>query len=108
MPTFKKNNTSPPMLYILEAPPGTPIDLRGLTVTFYMRIEDPSADTPYKVSAGVCTLVDAENGEVRYDWQSGDLDTVGDYNAEFRVQTASGPRTVPASGYIPVKVTEPA
>ena len=31
------------------------------------------------------TIVDEENGVVRYDWQSGDTDTPGTYYVEFEV-----------------------
>jgi hypothetical protein len=60
----------------------TPIDLSGCTVRFQMRRQD---DLRYTVN-GLCVIVNARAGTVRYDWAVNDLTSPGDYYIQFEVE----------------------
>jgi len=73
------------------------------TVTFHMR----DVDTGSVVVEGSGTILDAQQGIVYYEWNSGDTDTAGRFKAEFEVTYADGGiETFPNYGDITVYVTE--
>lgn len=78
-----KDNTAPSVLDTIQID-GAPFDLTASTVKFQMRAEGSST---LKVDAAA-TVTDAVNGEVQYDWATGNTDTVGDYVGWWRVTTA--------------------
>ena len=78
--SIKQNDTSPSLQATLKDSTLTPISLNGATVQFHMK----SLDGVVKVDETM-TIVDSDNGIIRYDWQTGDTDTVGTYNVEFQV-----------------------
>ncbi len=81
-----------------------PVDLTGATVTFRMRAYGGSGAP--KVEA-LATIVDAEAGEVRFDWLAGDTDTPGFYEVERRAVLASGKAmTFPNNGMLLLQVFE--
>ena len=82
---IKQNDTSPSLQATLKDASNTGVDLSGATVVFRMN----SVDGTVKVESNM-TIVDADNGVVRYDWQSGDTDTNGTYLVEFRVTYVDG------------------
>lgn len=82
---IKQNDTSPSLQATLKDASNTGVDLSGATVVFRMN----SVDGVVKVESNM-TIVDADNGVVRYDWQSGDTDTNGTYLVEFRVTYVDG------------------
>jgi hypothetical protein len=65
---------------------GVPVNLTGSTVKNQMREVGSST---LKVDAAA-VLVDAANGEVRYDWLATDVDTAGMYAQWWRVTTGAG------------------
>lgn len=71
----------------------TDFDLTGYTCTFTMI---KRGATTAKVSKQSCTITSATEGECTYTWASGNLDTVGTYDAEVEctktgvVQTFKG------------------
>jgi hypothetical protein len=74
------DNTSPSVedtIRVDEAP----FNLTGSTVRFQMRAAGAAS---LKVDAPA-TIVNAVDGEVRYDWQAGDTDTIGGYRAWWHV-----------------------
>lgn len=100
MATFniKAGDTSPSILYTLSPA----VDITGATVVFSLRSE-AGVVILNKVAA---TIVDAENGIVRYDWAAG-IAAPGDYEAEFQVTYADASiETYPNDGYIAVVVAE--
>jgi len=78
-------NRSPSLFDVIRVD-GDPFDLSGSTVTFKMRPERSA--TPKVSAAGV--VVNALTGEVRYDWQTVDVDTAGEYNAWWSVLLPGG------------------
>ena len=65
-----------------------------------------SIDGTNKVSAAG-SIVDAASGIIKYVWASTDLDTVGDYIAEFKITFEDLTiLTVPSDGYFNIKVNK--
>lgn len=82
---------------------GDPVDLTGASVKFIMRL--PGASAP-KVNAAA-TVEDAAAGKVAYTFIAADLDTPGDYWAEWQVTFGGGAvQTFPAGGYNIVRVVD--
>ena len=77
---IKQNDTSPSLQATLKDSALAPIDLTGATVKLHMK----SVDGTIKVDTSM-TIVEELNGIIKYDWQTGDTDTVGTYNVEFQV-----------------------
>ena len=80
---IKQNDTSPAIQATLKDANGSAIDLTGADVVMHMK----SVNGVLKVSEEM-TIVDAANGVVKYDWVTGDTDTVGTYYVEFQVTYA--------------------
>jgi len=101
--TIKQNDTSPQIAATLQDGDGAAIDLTAATVRFHMkRINAASAtvDAP-------ATLVDANNGKVKYVWVATDTATAGSYLAEFEVTyTNGGVETFPNDQSIAILITE--
>lgn len=83
----------------------TAIDLSTATgVTFVMTLRTASTPT---INAPAVILQDGavDVGWVEYDWAEGDTDTVGIYDAEFRIAWPTGrPQSVPNDDYITIVV----
>lgn len=72
----------------------TPIDLTDAEVLFHMGYEGDPASI---VVEGLCTIVDAEAGQVRYTWKAEDTNVdPAQYCAEFQITWGTATiRTVP-------------
>lgn len=100
--SIKQNDTSPSLQATLKDASLSPVDLTGATVMFHMK----SVDGTVKVDQEM-TITDDTGGVVRYDWQSGDTDTVGTYYVEFEVTYAdSSIETFPNNGNKVVSVVK--
>lgn len=101
---LKQNDRKPSMVATLRYENGTIRDLTGCTVKFLMR---RARGWTAKVNAAA-TVTDAAGGVVRYDWASGDTDTVGRWQGEFQVtETATGKlETFPNVGYLAVVIAD--
>jgi len=77
---------------------GTVIDLTGYTVRFIFKKALGSGTYKFK---RVCDVTDAVNGICVYDWQSGDLDTVGDFLGELEITDPAGK---PQSNYNTISI----
>lgn len=75
-----QDNTSPSIEDVVTID-GVPFDLTGSTVDFRMR---DVRFTTLKVDTAA-TIVDAPNGEVRYDWVLADTDTGGNYRGWWHI-----------------------
>ena len=99
----KQNDTSPAMLATLQDADGNAVDITAASVRFHMRTIGGSAVKTDQAAA----IVDAELGEVRYDWTASDTDTIGSYQAEFEVTYADASiETFPNDGYIRVEIID--
>lgn len=103
MATFyiKKNDTSPSLVYVLRP---TTVDLTGADVVFNMR----ASDRTMKISrAPAVIVIESGTPTVRYDWQTGDTDTAGQFLFEFEVTYSSGAiETFRNDGYDTVLIRE--
>ena len=96
----KQNDTLPSINATIKDDNSTVIDLTGATVKFFM-----NDSTGTNKVDGTGELVVAASGTVKYDWVTGDLDTVGIYSAEFQITFIGGTiLTAPSSGYITIVV----
>jgi hypothetical protein len=99
---LKQGDTAPAIDYIVLDEDGVAINLTGSTVTFYM--QDLSGNE--KITAGACSLIDAPNGLVRYQWQNADTTESGMFVAEFLVTFAGGTkRTTPDPGWLTIVIS---
>lgn len=97
----KQNDTSPSMLATLQDASGNAVDVTAATIRFHLR---PISSNTVKVDEAA-TIVTADEGIVRYDWQAADTDTIGSYQAEFEVTYADATiETFPNDGYIRVEI----
>jgi len=100
---IKQNDTSPAIQATVKDGSGNAINVTGASVVFNMR----TVSGTVKVDRGAGTVVDGAAGQVKYQWQVGDTDTTGVYEAEFEVTYAdSTVETFPNKGYIKVKIED--
>lgn len=101
--TIKSGDTLPKLRANLLQATKQPIPLTGATVQFLMKPKKAGQGVPIDAPADV---IDVAAGTVEYSWADGDT-AAGLYNAEFRIDLASGDvRRVPNDGYIDVVVLE--
>lgn len=96
---IKQGDTRPSIPGRLLAADGSAVAIAE--VKFRMWKKD---DTTLTVNADA-VLVDADTGEVRYDWAVGDTATAGKYRGEFRVvDDDAGKWTIPNDGYLTIEI----
>lgn len=96
----KQNDTRP--LEAKLAVNSVAIGLAGATVRFHMRPRTPGVGSTVN---GLCTIVDAAAGRVRYAWLPADVDTPGLHRAEFEVTFGDGTvETFPNDGWLDVEI----
>ncbi len=99
--TTREVNTSPALEYTMSPPE---VDLTGATVRFHM-VKDDGTVTIDNVTDGVTVVTATDSPVVSYQWQDGDTDAKGRYEAEFRVTYEDGStETFPARGFIPILI----
>jgi hypothetical protein len=74
--------------------PDIPIDLTGSTVTAYMV---DSATLKTKIKGATCTVIDAVNGRVEYQWNVNDTNENGTYWIVFKVTNGLQILTLPSA-----------
>lgn len=99
---IKQNDTSPALQATLKDSNDTAIDLSSAAVQFHMR---KIGSTSAKIDRAA-TISDADSGIVYYQWQAGDTDTIGSFEAEFQVTFVGGEiETFPNNRYIQIEIT---
>lgn len=91
-------NDTKPYLEFEITQDGTPVDLTGSTVKFYMKNADTGS---VKINGSLCSITDATKGKCRYVWAAGDTNTVGTYLGEVEV---TFPDTKIQTGYKQVTI----
>jgi len=85
--TVVQSDTAPSIFSALTESDGSEMDLTDATsIRFQMR---SLIDRRFTVNA-VATIVTANEGLVRYDWQPGDLATAGEYEVRWRIAWSDG------------------
>ncbi len=98
--TIKQNDTAPALEAQLLDSEGNPINLDMCGVRFHMQNRYTK-----KTLIKPATIVDAEKGLVRVDWQEGDTDTVSSYKCEFQITfTDDTILTIPNDGYFLINI----
>ena len=103
--TMKQNDTRPNLpVQFFQADGTTPLDLTTATsVSIVIRQKGQQA---VKLKRAI-TITDAAGGEGEFDWQTGDTDTVGDFEYEFEILWNNGDiQTVPAFGYLELSIID--
>lgn len=96
---IKANDTAPSLIYALSP---SSVDLTGATVRFSMQSR---AGVVAISRAAAVTVTPTGAPTVRYDWQVGDTETPGFYEAEFEVTYAGGAiETFPNDGMLGVSI----
>lgn len=104
--TFKmrQGDTEPSLGAIVKDSKGRP---KGLTNVSDVRFHMMDADDGSIKIDGHATVVNASEGKIVYEWQDGDTDTPGHYDAEFEIIYDDGDtETFPNYRYIDVIITE--
>lgn len=97
---IKQGNTSPAFKLALTP---TTVDVTGATLRFRMRRAAGDFATTIEAAAAAVT---AEPPVVEYQWQAGDTDEVGSFEAEVEVTYPSGRvETFPNKGWFPVLIS---
>jgi hypothetical protein len=99
---IKEDNTLPDLTANLVQSDGTAINLASVsTIRFYMYDQNTKTE---KVN-GAASVVTAAAGSVKYEWATGDTDTVGRYYGSFYLTYSNGKiLTVPNKEYINIRV----
>lgn len=98
----KRNSTARPIRATLKNPDGSAVDLSpvGTAVLFVMKSRTAADDDPEKVRASASIVSPASSGVVQYQWVAGDVNTAGQFNAEWQVNWSGGlVETFPSRGY---------
>ena len=95
---FVQNDTKPDLEFNITKD-GVPIDLTSSTVKFYMKNSDTGA---VKINGVACTITDYLKGLCKYTWQTGDLDTAGNYSGEVEITFGDGSKE---TGYKTINLT---
>ena len=99
---IKQNDTSPSILAELKDANNTPVNITSATAKIFVK----AIDGTLKIDQSV-QIINAALGTVRYDWQTGDTDTVGTYSVEFQVTYTDGSiETFPNTGSLALVVTK--
>lgn len=98
--TIKRGDTRHAIRAVLKNTQGTPVNLSGCSVSFYMA----PLGRPPTISRQV-DVHDAEAGEVWVVFAPGETDISGVYRAEFRVAYGDGRKeTFPNDGYLSIQI----
>jgi acyl-coenzyme A thioesterase PaaI-like protein len=100
--SIKAHDLLPVVQATLTHADGSPLDLTLSTnVRFIMRSQTGTV----KVAADAEVVIPGSSGVVRYDWEVGDTDTPGAYQAEWEITWQSGKKqTVPTLSYHSIDV----
>lgn len=103
-----KGDTSPAIEYQLQDSDGNPVNITGFNeIRFHMRKKGVKAPKVDADTSGNVSATDAEKGKVKYDWEKGNTDEAGDFEAEWEVEYIDGTiETFPNRRKIDVDIEE--
>lgn len=107
---IKRTSMFPKITARLRNLDGTYVDLTTAdSVTFTMRrLEENQPDT-LVFSGRACSIVNAAQGVVEYEWQSGDTDIAGAHVGDFEITWSPGvTEIIPTKGYVSVRILQSA
>lgn len=109
--TMKQHDTRPNVKATISRVPeggsSTPVSLTEASKVFFiMRLKGKTDVDGYKIRAE-CSLLNPAAGEVEYEWDAEDTNTVGEFQAEFEVEWSDGGiETFPSDGYLTVNIED--
>lgn len=86
---ISKGDTAKPLDVVLTDANGV-VNLTDCTVRIYMTYQ---GTTTKKIDGAACTLTNASEGKVRYNFITTDVDTIGIYDVQFVVTNAANKTT---------------
>jgi hypothetical protein len=93
---YKQGDSNPSLVCYLQTEAG--YTLSGKTVD--LTLQKPDGTTVTRSAS----ILDATTRKVQVDWQTTDFADAGDYLAEFVITASGKERTIPADGYINIRV----
>ncbi len=104
---IKLNSTFPSLTVQLFDENGDPQDLATNVDSVSYLFEPVDAAEGDAPTTRACVVTDAAKGKCRVDWQSADVDAVGEFNGEFVVSFTTGEiKIFPSAGYFTFEVTD--
>jgi hypothetical protein len=98
---FKVGDTLPAVEATLRGNDGEPVNLAGITSVEFRLFTTAFVE----VLVGTASVITAASGIVRYTWAEDDLDTPGEFLADWRVTYGDGSvETFQNDGYIRIRV----
>lgn len=99
--TLKRGDTTPALDAQLFGSDGNPVDLTDAVRVRFIVVDAKGT----KIIDSDAQVSSAPEGRVRYLWQQGDTDNVGNYRAEFEVTFADGRvGTYPNDRYLNIRI----
>lgn len=78
-----QNDDKPDLIFTVTDSAGSAVNLTSSSVDFHFRELGSSALK--NTGHTTCTITDAANGICKYEWATGDLDTIGIFEGELQV-----------------------
>lgn len=105
---LKEGDTSPAIKFQLQDEDRNPVNIAGFEqLRFHMQKTDSVNPTVLADTSSGVSAVDADKGIVQYEWDEGDTDRAGEYEAEFQVRFSGGDvETFPNRRDIKVEIEE--
>lgn len=105
---LKTGDTEPDLVATLYKDNDNPYDLSegSPAVEFALAEANESTLVVDDDTSGNVSISDGANGEVSYSWQSGDTDSKGTYEGEFRVTDGTDSTSFPNRGTFMVHIEE--
>jgi hypothetical protein len=101
--TIKRHSRMPYLRLLIKDKNGDPFPLTGAASVVFLMYSSGSTE---KVNSPAI-LEDIPNGILRYEWAAEDVDTEGEYHAEFDITYDNGAKmTVPKDGVLLITVFE--
>ena len=95
---YKAGDAAPPLVAFLQTEAG--YTLSGKTVV--LQLEQPDGTVVTRAT----TVLDAATRKVSTDWETTDFPDAGVYRFEYIITSSGKDRTIPASGYGQILVTD--
>lgn len=91
---FVQGDTAPPLFFTVTDENGAAVSLIGSTLAFKFR---KLGDTVQFNADDSVTILSGINGEAKYDWKTGDLDEIGEYEGELQITSGAVIQTTVAT-----------
>lgn len=102
---LKQNDTFPPLEAKLKEVKAAKEQAIDLSTAEKVKIVLKLKGAGGTVIEGECTILPGKEGEIEYEWATGDTKTIGIYEVEFKIQWAPGKiESAPNSSYDEIEI----